>query len=46
MERLADSGMLEGLIDVTTTEVADHLFGGVLTAGPDRLGAVARTGIP
>ena len=46
MEGLADSGMLEGLIDVTTTEVADHLFGGVLSAGPDRLGAVARTRHP
>jgi uncharacterized protein (UPF0261 family) len=46
MEGLADSGMLEGLIDVTTTEVADHLCGGVLSAGPDRLGAVARTRLP
>ncbi len=46
MEGLADSGMLEGLIDVTTTEVCDHLLGGVLSAGPDRLGAAARTGIP
>jgi uncharacterized protein (UPF0261 family) len=46
MEGLADSGMLEGLIDVTTTEVADHVCGGVLSAGADRLGAVARTGIP
>ena len=46
MEGLADSGMLEGLIDATTTEVADHLCGGVLSAGPDRLGAVARSRIP
>lgn len=46
MEGLADSGMLEGFIDVTTTEIADHLVGGVLSAGPDRLGAVARAGIP
>jgi uncharacterized protein (UPF0261 family) len=46
VEGLADSGMIEGLIDVTTTEIADHLVGGVLSAGPDRLGAVARTGIP
>jgi uncharacterized protein (UPF0261 family) len=46
LEGLADSGMLEGLIDVTTTEVADHLCGGVLSAGPDRLGAVARTRLP
>ena len=46
MEKLADSGMLVGVIDVTTTEVCDLLFGGVLSAGPDRLGAIARTGIP
>ena len=46
MERLADSGMLMGVIDVTTTEVCDHLVGGVLSAGPDRLGAIARSRIP
>ncbi len=46
LEMLADSGMLEGVIDATTTEIADQLVGGVLTAGPDRLGAVARTGLP
>lgn len=46
MERLVDSGMLKGVIDVTTTEVCDHLVGGVLSAGPDRLGAIARSRIP
>ena len=46
MERLADSGMLVGVIDVTTTEVCDHLVGGVLSAGPDRFGAIARSGVP
>ena len=46
MEKLADSGMLVGVIDVTTTEVCDHLVGGVLSAGPDRLGAIARSRIP
>jgi uncharacterized protein (UPF0261 family) len=46
MEKLVDSGHLAGIIDVTTTEVCDHLFGGVLSAGPDRLGAIARTGVP
>ena len=46
MEKLADSGMLAGVIDITTTEVCDLLFGGVLAAGPDRLGAIARTGMP
>lgn len=46
MEALIDAGMLTGAIDITTTEIADHLVGGVLSAGPDRLGAVARTGVP
>jgi uncharacterized protein (UPF0261 family) len=42
MEKLADSDKLAGIIDVTTTEVCDYLFGGVLSAGPDRLGVIAR----
>ena len=46
MEKLADSGLLVGVIDVTTTEVCDHLVGGVLSAGPDRLGAIARGRVP
>jgi uncharacterized protein (UPF0261 family) len=46
MEKLADSGMLAGFLDVTTTEVCDLLFDGVLSAGPGRLGAVARTRLP
>lgn len=46
MEKLADSGMLEAILDITTTEVCDLLFGGVLPAGPDRLDAVARTRLP
>lgn len=46
MEKLADSNKLLGVIDVTTTEVCDHLVGGVLSAGPDRLGAVARVVCP
>ena len=46
MEKLADSNMLEGVIDVTTTEVADFLVGGVMSAGPDRLGAIIRCKIP
>ena len=46
MEKLADSGMLVGVIDATTTEVCDHLVGGVLSAGPDRLGAIARSRVP
>jgi uncharacterized protein (UPF0261 family) len=46
MEKLADSGLLASLIDVTTTEVADYLFGGVLPCTTDRFGAVIRTGLP
>jgi uncharacterized protein (UPF0261 family)/ABC-type branched-subunit amino acid transport system ATPase component len=46
MEKLAESGMLEGVIDVTTTEVADFLVGGVMSAGEDRMGAIIRSQIP
>ncbi|RWE29927.1 Tm-1-like ATP-binding domain-containing protein, partial [Mesorhizobium sp.] len=46
MEKLADSGLLAGVIDITTTEVCDLLFGGVLPATEDRFGAIARTELP
>lgn len=46
MEKLADSGLVAGLLDVTATEVADHLVGGTMPCTPDRYGAVARTGLP
>ncbi len=46
MEKLADSGLLQGVIDVTTTEVPDLLVGGVFPATQDRFGAIIRTGIP
>lgn len=46
MEKLADSGLLAGVIDITTTEVCDLLFGGVLPATEDRFGAIARTKLP
>ena len=46
MEKLVDSGLVVGVIDVTTTEVCDHLMGGVLSAGEDRLGAFERSRIP
>ncbi|MBX2825552.1 MAG: Tm-1-like ATP-binding domain-containing protein [Gammaproteobacteria bacterium] len=46
MEKLADSGMLAAVLDLTTTEIADMLVGGVLAATEDRMGAVIRTGIP
>jgi uncharacterized protein (UPF0261 family) len=45
-EKLIDSGFLTAAIDLTTTEVADHLFGGVLPCTDDRFGAIIRSGIP
>jgi uncharacterized protein (UPF0261 family) len=46
MEKLVDSGLLAGVIDVTTTEIADLLMGGVFSAGPGRLDAIARRRVP
>ncbi|KAF2801823.1 uncharacterized protein BDZ99DRAFT_402654 [Mytilinidion resinicola] len=46
MERLVDEGALDAVLDVTTTEICDHLFGGNMSAGPDRLLAAAERGIP
>jgi uncharacterized protein (UPF0261 family)/ABC-type branched-subunit amino acid transport system ATPase component len=46
MEKLVDSGLLTAVIDVTTTEIADEIVGGVLTAGPGRLDAMIRTRLP
>src|SRR5207248_6727525 len=46
MEALAKDGFLAGVLDVTTTELADELVGGVLSAGPDRLEAAGAVGLP
>jgi uncharacterized protein (UPF0261 family) len=46
MESLIESGMVAGVLDITTTEWADELVGGILSAGPTRLEAAARTGVP
>jgi uncharacterized protein (UPF0261 family) len=46
MEKLLDDGLIGGVIDITTTEVCDHLFGGVLACSDDRFGAVARSQAP
>ena len=46
MEVLASDGYLDGVLDITTTELADDLVGGVLSAGPDRLEAAGRSGVP
>lgn len=46
LEAIAASGLLRGMVDITTTEAADHLLGGVCTAGPERFDVLAKTGIP
>lgn len=46
MEKLIESGLLAGVCDLTTTELADDLVGGVLSAGPDRLQIAGATGLP
>jgi uncharacterized protein (UPF0261 family) len=46
MESLIESGMVAGVLDITTTEWADELVGGFLTAGPTRLEAAAKHGVP
>jgi uncharacterized protein (UPF0261 family) len=46
MESLIRDGVIAGVLDITTTELADELVGGVLSAGPTRLTAAAQTGIP
>jgi len=46
METLIADGLVAGVLDITTTELADELVGGILSAGPDRLTAAGRRGIP
>jgi uncharacterized protein (UPF0261 family) len=46
MESLVESGLVAGVLDLTTTELADDLVGGVLSAGPHRLEAAGRLGVP
>jgi uncharacterized protein (UPF0261 family) len=46
MESLVEAGMVDGVLDITTTEWADELVGGFLGAGPHRLEAAAKTGTP
>ena len=46
MEKLVDSGLVSAVIDITTTEIADMLVGGVFPSTDDRMGAVIRTGVP
>ena len=46
MESLIESGLVAGVLDITTTEWADELVGGVLNAGPQRLEAAGKFGVP
>ena len=46
MERLIDDGAFRAVLDMTTTELADEVVGGVMSAGPHRLEAAGRKGIP
>src|SRR5262249_1943646 len=46
MERLVEAGLIEGVLDVTTTEVADLVAGGILACGPDRFDAILRAKVP
>jgi uncharacterized protein (UPF0261 family) len=46
MESLIEAGLVSGVLDITTTEWADELVGGVLSAGPTRLEAAAKHGVP
>ncbi len=46
MEKLVASGLITAVLDMTTTEIADLVVGGVFPAGPDRLDVVAATGVP
>jgi uncharacterized protein (UPF0261 family) len=46
MEGLIRAGFIAGVADVTTTEWCDELVGGILSAGPERLGAAGAMGIP
>ncbi|MDI1487065.1 MAG: hypothetical protein OHK93_006328 [Ramalina farinacea] len=46
MENLIREGRIDGVLDLTTTELADELVGGIMSAGPDRLTAAGQAGIP
>ena len=46
MEKLISEHRIDGVLDLTTTELADELVGGIMKGGPDRLTAAARMGIP
>jgi uncharacterized protein (UPF0261 family) len=46
MEQLVDSGLIQGVLDITTTEVADEIVGGVFACGPQRFNRILASGVP
>jgi uncharacterized protein (UPF0261 family) len=46
MEKLVEAGLIHGVLDITTTEVADEVAGGILSAGPARFDAILRAKVP
>src|SRR4029077_12850697 len=46
MEKLVESGLIQGVLDITTTEVADEVVGGILPAGPHRFEAILQARVP
>jgi uncharacterized protein (UPF0261 family) len=46
MEQLVEAGLIQGVLDITTTEVADEVVGGILPAGPKRFDAILRAKVP
>ena len=46
LEKLVSDGFLDGVVDVTTTEVADHLMGGILSSGSTRMDIYAKLDVP
>jgi uncharacterized protein (UPF0261 family) len=46
MEALVEAGLIQGVLDITTTEVADEVVGGILPAGPHRFEAILRARVP
>ena len=46
MEKLVEAGLIRGVLDITTTEVADEVVGGILPAGPHRFDAILRAKVP
>src|SRR5262249_4030956 len=46
MEKLVEAGLIRGVLDVTTTEVADEVVGGILACGPARFDAILSSRVP